>query len=108
MITKKGESTSFSLPIHVPPKEGRRCASRWWGKTCGLFLYAGSQQFGEKKAPGEYSWRGEDKNVSPPEPRKYAKKGIERSSKVRKITFTLITLLDKSSVDEIGDRCAKP
>ena len=61
-----------------------------------------------KKAPGEYSWRGEDKNVSPPEPRKYAKKGIERSSKVRKITFTLITLLDKSSVDEIGDRCAKP
>ena len=61
-----------------------------------------------KKAPGEYSWRGEDKNVSPPEHVHYAKKGIERSSKVRKITFTLITLLDKSSVDEIGDRCAKP
>ena len=61
-----------------------------------------------KKAPGEYSWRGEDKNVSPPEQSNYAKKGIERSSKVRKITFTLITLLDKSSVDEIGDRCAKP
>ena len=61
-----------------------------------------------KKAPGEYSWRGEDKNVSPPERYYYAKKGIERSSKVRKITFTLITLLDKSSVDEIGDRCAKP
>ena len=61
-----------------------------------------------KKAPGEYSWRGEDKNASPPERNNYAKKGIERSSKVRKITFTLITLLDKSSVDEIGDRCAKP
>ena len=61
-----------------------------------------------KKAPGEYSWRGEDKNVSPPEQINSAKKGIERSSKVRKITFTLITLLDKSFVDEIGDRCAKP
>ena len=108
MIIKKCKSTSFSQPIHVPPKEGRRCASRWWGKTCGVFLYAGSQQFGEKKAPGEYSWRGEDKNASPPEPYQYAKKGIERSSKVRKITFTLLTLLDKSSVVEIGDRCAKP
>jgi hypothetical protein len=108
LIIKKCKSTSFSQPIHVPPKEGRRCASRWWGKTCGVFLYAASQQFGEKKAPGEYSWRGEDKNVSPPEPRYYGEKGIERSSKVRKITFTLITLLDKSSVDEIGDRCAKP
>ena len=62
----------------------------------------------QKKAPGEYSWRGEDKNVSPPEPTHHAKRSIERSSKVRKITFTLITLLDKSSVDEIGDRCAKP
>ena len=77
------------------------------GKNSGVFLYAGSQQLAEK-APGEYSWRGEDKNVSPPERRYYVKKGIERSSKVRKITFTLITLLDKSSVDEIGDRCAKP
>ena len=78
------------------------------GEKCGAFLYVGSQWFGKKKAPGEYSWRGEDKNVSPPEQNYYAKKGIERSSKVRKITFTLITLLDKSSVDEIGDRCAKP
>ena len=66
----------------------------------------GGQQFG-KKSSGEYS-EGEDKNLSPPEHGNYAKKGIERSSKVRKITFTLITLLDKSSVDEIGDRCAKP
>ena len=61
-----------------------------------------------KKAPGEYSWRGEDKNVSPPELDHNAKRGIERLSKARKITFTLITLLDKSSVDGIGDRRAKP
>ena len=58
--------------------------------------------------PGESPPPGADKNLSPPELINYAKKGIERSSKVRKITFTLITLLDKSSVDEIGDRCAKP
>ena len=74
----------------------------WCDSLCG------TTRIWQKKAPGEYSWRGEDKNVSPPEHLYNEKKGIERSSKVRKITFTLITLLDKSSVDEIGDRCAKP
>ena len=78
------------------------------GKRVVCFSMRQDNNLAKKKAPGEYSWRGEDKNVSPPEPRYYVKKGIERSSKVRKITFTLITLLDKSSVDEIGDRCAKP
>ena len=73
-----------------------------------MIFLCGNPTVRQKKAPGDYSWRGGDKNVSPPEPTYTAKKGIERSSKVRKITFTLITLLDKSSVDEIGDRCAKP
>ena len=78
------------------------------GKNQWCVSLCGKPASWEKKAPGEYSWRGEDKNLSPPELINYAKKGIERSSKVRKIPFTLITLLDKSSVDEIGDRCAKP
>ena len=78
------------------------------GKNVWCVSLCGEPTIWQKKAPGEYSWRGEDKNVSPPEHDNDAKKGIERSSKVRKITFTLITLLDKSSVDEIGDRCAKP
>ena len=60
-----------------------------------------------KKAPGEYSWRGEDKNVSPPELVNNARIGIDSSSKLQKISFTQITLLDKSSVDQSGDSCAK-
>ena len=60
-----------------------------------------------KKAPGEYSWRGEDKNVSPPEQLENAQSGIDSSSKLQKISFTQITLLDKSSVDQSGDSCAK-
>ena len=60
-----------------------------------------------KKAPGEYSWRGEDKNASPPEQEKDVRKSIESSSKLQKISFTQITLLDKSSVDQSGDSCAK-
>ena len=72
-----------------------------------MFLYAASQQFGEKKAPGEYSWRGEDKNASPPEQGYNARTGIDSSSKLQKISFTQITLLDKSSVDQSGDGCAK-
>ena len=60
-----------------------------------------------KKAPGEYSWRGEDKNASPPEQVENAQSGIDSSSKLQKILFTQITLLDKSSVDQSGDSCAK-
>ena len=60
-----------------------------------------------KKAPGEYSWRGEDKNASPPEHGNDARIGIDSSSKLQKISFTQITLLDKSSVDQSGDSCAK-
>ena len=60
-----------------------------------------------RKAPGEYSWRGEDKNASPPEQRKNARNGIDSSSKLQKISFTQITLLDKSSVDQSGDSCGK-
>ena len=60
-----------------------------------------------EKSSGGIFLEGGDKNVSPPEQDDNPLKCIESSSKLLKITFTLITLLDKRSVDQSGDSCAK-
>ena len=61
------EVDEFLQPIHLSPRGGG-AAPAGGGEKCvaSFFLWKASSL--EKKAPGDYSWRGEDKNVSPPEP----------------------------------------
>ncbi len=103
---RKWKSTSFSNQYTFRPRRGASVPADG-GEKCVVRFSMWEPNGLEKKAPGEYSWRGEDKNASPPEHDKIARNGIDSSSKLQKISFTQITLLDKSSVDQSGDSCAK-